>query len=178
MIAILNKPILVLKEKFAPQFKLALNKWQVLQLREQRMLGGLAALVLVATIYLIGSSLMDLQHDLDKSVANLNKFTLFSKQAANTYKQINKVAANSFNPVNLEQIKADVAQVLEVKNPDILIQDGQMTLNIPNAQFVQLMLLLDQLRRSYAIFPSQVTITRQSHAGFVSFNATFWVKQS
>jgi type II secretory pathway component PulM len=123
------------------------------------------------------TGLVRLNNNVTSDVDNLSHFTVYSKQAATTYKAVNQVEANSFTQVSSDQIKGDITQVLQIKDPDILIQSGQMTVNVPNAQFSQVMILLDQFRKSYAIFPSQVTITRQSQSGYVAFNATFWVKQ-
>ena len=173
----LNKQIFNLRDKVAPYWVLVVAKWRTLQLREQQLVLGLGVFLLLTLIYMGASGLMAYQRDITKGLANLNSLTLYAKQAATTYNQVTKVDANSFNQVNLEQVKGDVSQVLQIKDPDILIQEGQMTIDVPNAEFSQVMALLDQLRRSYAIFPTQVTLTRQSRVGFVSFNATFVVKQ-
>lgn len=175
--AALNKYINRLKGFLQPKLQALHAKWLQLQPREQRLLLAMTVLLSIVVIFSAVSGVIAYQQKLVKEVSNLNNFTMYSRQAAIRYKNLNKVEANTFNQVDLEQIKGDVAQIFQVDNPDILIQDGQMTINIPNAQFDQVMVLLDQLRRSYAIFPSQVLIARQSRAGFVSFNATFWVKQ-
>lgn len=169
--------LLKLQLLLKPKIELILARWRMLQPRERQLLGGLGILLVFMLLFMMINRLKAYKGDLDVAVQGLNSFVAFSKEAAANYKIIQNVEANSFNAVSTEQIKGDITQVLQVKEPDILIQDGQMTINVPNAQFNQVMTLLDQLRRSYAIFPSQLTITRQSRAGFVSFNATFWVKQ-
>ena len=165
------------KTKLEPQINKLLQRWEQLQPREQKLVGGLGAFLILSMLFLAVSGLISYKAKVSAIVESLNRFTVFSKQAALSYKNVKSVEANTFNAVTTDQIKGDVAQVLQTKEPNILIQDGQMTISVPNAQFVQVMTLLDQLRRSYAIFPSQLTITRQSRSGFVSFSATFWVKQ-
>jgi type II secretory pathway component PulM len=177
VLSALNKHFGRLKELSEPKLQLLQSKWEQLQPREQKLVSILAIFLGLFFLFSIISGLITYEHKLRRQIADLNKFTLYSMQAAYRYKALQQVEANSFNPVTATQIKGDVTQIFQVENPDILIQDGQMTINIPNAEFAKVMTLLDQFRRSYDIFPSQVSITRQSRAGFVSFNATFWVKQ-
>ena len=177
MIAVLNKQIQNIKHILEPKLRLAQAKWLQLQPREQRLVSALGVFLLIFILFSIVSGMRALRVNLDRDVDNLHSLTLFSKQIAARYKKTSKIEANTFNQVSLEQIKGDVSQVLHVKAPDILIQDGQMTITVSNTEFTLVMTLLDQFRRSYAIFPSQLTITRQSRSGFVSFSATFWIKQ-
>ena len=166
-----------LQQLLKPKLKLLVTRWQLLQTREQQLLIAMAVFIVASVVFYSVTGLMKYNNRLSRDVENLNQFTLFSKQAANWYKVLNKVQANTFNQVNLTQAKADVAQILQVKDPDILIQDDQMTINVPNVQYNQVVTLLEQFRRSDALFPTQVNIIRQSKAGYVSFNAIFWVKQ-
>lgn len=166
-----------LKKQLMPKIQLLINRWQLLQAREQQLLMLMAVVAVLSIVFYGVTGIIKYNDRITREVVNLNQFRIFSKQAANSYKVLNKVQANTFNQVNLVQVKADVVQVLQIKDPDILIQDGQMTVNVPNVQYNQVVTLLEQFRRSYALFPSQVNITRQSKAGYVSFNAIFWVKQ-
>ena len=166
-----------LKRQLQPKFKLIVARWNQLQVREQQLLMLMGAFVGLTAIYLSVVNLVAYQKNLRIQVDNLSQLTVYSKQAANSYKQLTKVQANTFNPVGLEQIKGDVTQVLQIKSPDILIQDGQMTVNVPSVQYSQVVTLLEQFRRSYDLFPDQVNIIRLPKSGYVSFNAVFWVKQ-
>lgn len=177
MNAKLSKQIEKLNDLIGPKLQLLKMKWLQLQPREQQLVGLMGAFIAILVLFTMVTSIISFNRNLSQYVNNLFKFSVYSKQAANTYKSINKIEANSFNQASLEQVKGDVSQVLQIKDPDILIQDGQMTVNVPNAEFTQVMALLEQFRRSYGIFPSQVNIVRQTRTGFVSFNATFWIKQ-
>lgn len=160
-----------------PKIQLLKDKWQQLQPREQQLVGVMGVFIVVVIFYSLVSGLISLKNNVAEDVNGLSKFTAYSKQAAAAYKNVSQVDANSFTEVSTDKIKGDITQVLQVENPDILIQGGQLTVNVPNAQFSQVMILMDQFRKSYAIFPSQVSIIRQAQSGYVSFNATFWVKQ-
>ena len=164
-------------EIFEPKLQLLKDKWQQLQPREQQLVGAMAVFIVVVVFYGLVSGLISLKNNVANDVNGLSRFTAYSKQAATAYKGVSQVDANSFNDVSIDKIKGDITQVLQVENPDILIQGGQLTVNVPNAQFSQVMVLMDQFRKSYAIFPSQVSIIRQAQSGYISFNATFWVKQ-
>lgn len=166
-----------LKKQLMPKLQLLINRWQLLQVREQQLLMLMAAVAVLSIVFYCVTGVIKYNEKITRDVVNLNQFQLFSKQAANSYKVLSKVQANTFNQVNLVQAKADVIQVLQVKDPDILIQDDQMTISVPNVHYNQVVILLEQFRRSYALFPSQVNIIRQSKAGYVSFNAVFEVKQ-
>ena len=174
---LLNKPISRLVKRIEPQITIVKAKWRQLQPREQQLVVAMVAFISFVILYSAVTGLIKLKNNVVTQVNNLSQFTVYSQQAAATYKVVKKIEANSFNTVSSDQIKGDITQVLQIKDPDILIQNGQLTINVPNAQFSQVMILLDQLRKSYALFPGQVSITRQTQSGFVSFSATFWVKQ-
>jgi type II secretory pathway component PulM len=178
MLAALKPYLNKLEARLAPVKEQLIGRWRQLQPREQQMVAGLGVFLIATTLFMVLTGLVSFKHKLARQVAELNQFTVYSHQAAGVYKQVSAIEANTFNAPDIAQIKADVSQILQIKDPDIFIQDGQMTLNIPNVPFTQVMVLLEQFRRSYAIFPSQINITRQSRSGYVTLSATFWVKQS
>ncbi|MDD3266221.1 MAG: type II secretion system protein GspM [Burkholderiales bacterium] len=161
--------------KFEPQIKQLQKRWEQFLPRERYLLIAMIAALIVSLIYFIISGLISYKNNLDMIVGNLNKTVLYTEQAKYKIKQISKVDANKFNQVTVEQIKSDITQVAQVESPVVLIQDEQLSINIPNGQFSLVMTLLDQLHRSYGIFPDQVNITKQSQSGYVSMNAIFWV---
>ncbi len=166
-----------IKQQFEPKIKLAVNKWNQLQVREQQLLMVMTTFLALTIIYLGAVNLISFQNNLKTEVDDLNQLNVYVKQSANNYKQLSKIQSNTFTQVDLEKIKGDVSQVLQIKSPDILIQDGQMTINVPSVEFNQVITLLEQFRRSYDLFPDQINIVRLPKSGYISFNAVFWVKQ-
>jgi type II secretory pathway component PulM len=163
-------------KKIEPYLDLATQKWQSLQPREQHLVAILGGAVLIFAVSSLLTGVIKYKENLQREVNSLAQFTLYAHDSAFTYKAINKIQANSFNQVNLDQAKGDVSQIFQLKNPDILIQDGQMTISLPNVDFNEVMLLLEQFRRSYALFPSQIYLTRGARSGFVALHATFGVQ--
>jgi type II secretory pathway component PulM len=171
-----NNYIQKLYSRLDPQIILIKNKWRQLRPREKQLVSVMIVFLAVCILFSIGSWLITFNRSLSSEIRNLNKFSLYSKQSANVYKNLNKIEVNSFNNVNSEQIKGDLSQIFNVKNPDINFQDGQLTISLANVEFKQVMIMLEQFRRTYAIFPSQMNIIRQTKSGYVSFSVTFWIK--
>lgn len=176
-LAIVKNKLDKIKPLLAPKIKLIKSKWEQLLPRERLLLVGLSIFVGLALVYVMIGGLVKFRNNLDIEVNNLKRFSLYSTQAAQTYKQLSKVEVNKVNMPNVDQIKSDVKQVLDVDNPNVLLQDSQLSINVPNVPFNKVMMLLDQFRRSYGMYPSQINIIRQSQDGYVSLNAMFWVNQ-
>lgn len=163
--------------KFDPQIKQLQKRWEQFLPRERYLLIAMAAALILSLIYFIISGLISYRNNLEVIVGNLNKTVLYTEQAKYKIKKLSKVDVNKFNQVTVEQIKSDITQVVQIESPVVLIQDEQLSINIPNGQFSLIMTLLDQLHRSYGIFPDQVNIIKQSQSGYVSMNAVFWVSK-
>lgn len=168
-------------EKFqlilAPKIKLVKTRWEQLLPRERMLLLGLGVFLALSLVYLTIVGLIKYKNSLELDVINLKRFSLYSTQAAQTYKQLSKIEANKVSTPSIDQIKSDVKQVLDTDNPNVSLQDSQISINIPNAPFNKVMALLDQFRRSYGMYPAQINIIRQSQDGYVSLNAMFWMNQ-
>ena len=66
-------------------------------------------------------------------------------------------------------------QILKVKDPNISVDSGVLTISAQNVTFNDVTLFMEQLRNSYALFPQKLTITRSVTSGYVTLNATFLV---
>lgn len=170
----LNNVILV---KLDPYIKQIQKRWEQFLPRERYLIVVMSIILLLSLIYFIISGIISYKNNLDVTVSNLNKTVLYTEQAKYQIKKISKVDVNKFNPVTSEQIKSDIKQVAQIESPVVLIQDEQLSINLTNTQFSLAMMLLEQLHRSYGIFPDQVNITKQSQAGYVNMNAVFWVSK-
>lgn len=177
MIAAIKKQAKNLQQMTLPYWEISKKRWLQLQPREKQLLILLSGFLALFLMFVLVGNLIRYKSDLENEVHNLAMVSSYSERMAITYQAVNKIQANSFSQVNLKQVKGDIAQVLQVKDPNILIQDGQMTMSFPLARFEDVVTILEQFRRSYGLFPSQVNLISLPQSGYVSFSATFWVNQ-
>lgn len=174
---ILKQKIEQLIKLLEPKLKLAKERWAQLMPRERLFLVGLGIFIVFSLLFITISGIVKYKESIQRDVNNLEQLTLYSVQVSQTFKQLSKTDVNQVSTPTVEQMKSDIKQVLQIEDPNVISQDGQITVNIPNVQFNLVMNLLDQFRRSYGLFPAQLNIIRQTQGGYVSFNATFWVNQ-
>lgn len=163
--------------KIDPQVKQLQKRWDQLVPRERYLLVLMTICLIITLLYFVISGMIGYQKKLAIEVTDLNKMVLYSEQAKYQVKKLSKAEINKFNQVTTEQIKSDITQVVQIESPVILLQDEQLTIDLPNAKFALVATLFDQLRRSYGIYPDQVNIVKQSQSGYVNVNAIFWVSK-
>ena len=169
--------LVVLKKQIEIYKKDANRYWVALQPREQQLLAGGGVILIILAIYWLISSASNIQDGLNASVLKLSKDSIAAISISKQYKEINSIAANNINQVRNDQVRDDVVSALENKTVDVMLQDGVLTINVGDAEFSKVTILLDQLRKSYGLFPATVNINRLSKSGHVAFNATFVVNQ-
>lgn len=160
-----------LKERSKP----LIEYWLRLSSREQNLLMGAGIIIVATLIFSILSSVVALEQNLRQEYVQSQQYRLDAETMAKQYKNLNSITSNDFSSVNGDKIKGDVSQALNVKNADVLISNNTLTINVANAKFGDVILLLDQLRKSYGLFPDKLKITRLSQSGFVAFTASFTV---
>ena len=137
------------------------------------------AVILAGGIFIllsIVSSVMDITDKVNRNYTLMQDYKLSSTILNQEYKELSLTTANTFSTVSLARIQDDVSQALEVKTPDVSIQDTTLTIKADNVLFNSVVLFLEQLRKSYGIFPNKLTMT-QSRSGYITFKATFLVSQ-
>ena len=155
----------------------AVDYFRHLTPREQNILSIGGILLGVMLIFLTISWAVDIQRNLVKDYEYMQTYRLDAEDLVKEYKEIVKVRPNEFSEVKLEQVKGDVALALDIKEPDVTLSEGKLTINVPNTQFAGAITLLNQFRKSYGIFPDKLKITRLSNSGYVSVSASFIVEQ-
>lgn len=167
----------IVLEKSKPYIRDAKNYWIKLSEREQWIVkGGGAALVLMF-LFLIASSMFGLEGALKNSIRK-NSVDLANAKILNLKMQdLSSITANEFTSVSSEKIKGDVTQLFAIKSPDVVLNDDTLIITISGTKFDLVMLFLDQLRKSYGIFPDKMKIYRGSQSGLVDFYATFHVEK-
>jgi type II secretory pathway component PulM len=151
--------------------------WNNLTTREQQFLyaaGGFIGLLLIA---LLVSFILSISNSLVENVIRIEQYRQDAAVMAKEYRDLSQTSGNQFSSVSVDKIKGDATEVLNAKSPNIVLQDNVLQISVDSAKFEAVTAFLDQLRKSYGLFPSKLTITRLSQSGYVALNATFMVEQ-
>lgn len=162
-----------LSPRLTPLINKARAMWLRLSQRDQHILILGSILVGFMFLFLVIGSAIDLQNDLHNNLIKTEQQVAYTKTLTTRLKDLSQITANEFSTPTADKIKGDITQLFDVKNPDVALVDKTLTISIPSARFERVMLFLDQLRKSYGIFPSELQLTRISPSGYVSFHATF-----
>lgn len=164
-------------EKVLPYLKVIKDYWLKLSEREQLIVKFGAVSLGLMFLFLIASSMFRLEDNLKESI-RINSTNLGNAKILNLQVQdLSTMTANEFTSVTAEKIKDDITQLFSVKAPDVAINDNTLIINIPGVKFDLVMLFLDQMRKSYGIFPDKLKIYRANQSGLVDFYVTFNVER-
>lgn len=142
--------------------------------REKQIVFFGSILVILVFFYFLISAAYAFQSGLQKEYMVVQTYKADVQYLSKLYKDINSLTPNEFSPVTVESIKGDLESISENK-PDIELIGTNLTINISQVKFSDIMDALNQFRKSYGIFPDKVRITRLSESGYVSFSASFKV---
>lgn len=171
-----NKRFNEIIDQIIQRSKPLVDRWIRLTVREKQLVGGLLAIFGIFILSSIIGSAINLSSQLNNKYILLQAYKLDAQSIQKEFKELSNITANEFNSVSIERIKGDTTQALSVVNPDITLQDNILIIKADNVLFESVILLLEQLRKSYGIFPSKLKVT-QSRSGYVNFSATFSVSQ-
>lgn len=171
-----NKRFNVIIDQVIQRSKPLVDRWVKLTVREKQLVGGLLAVFSIFILSSIISSAINLSTQLSNKYVLFQAYKLDAQSIQKEFKELSNITANEFNSVSTERIKGDATQALGVVNSDITLQDNVLIIKADNVLFESVVLLLEQLRKSYGIFPSKLKVT-QSRSGYVNFSATFSVSQ-
>jgi type II secretory pathway component PulM len=139
--------------------------------RHLLMIGG--ALIGLMLAFSLISSAINLQTSLQEQYLKTEQYRLDAKVMAKQYKGLSQITNNEFSQVSRDRIKGDMKEVLDISDPQVILADDNLKIDVPNASFESVMLFLDQLRKSYGLFPTTLNITRLTQSGYVAISATF-----
>lgn len=151
--------------------------WIKLTNREKLLLGVMSVSILIFILVTIISAAIGFADSLKSSYTMLQTDRIKVTSMNKTYTSLLKTSGNEFSPVKLERIKEDITQILNIKTPDATMQDGVLIIKVDNITFESSMLFLDQMRKSYGLFPEKLVITTAFNPGFIAFRATFKVEE-
>ena len=153
------------------------NFWLKLTNRERLLVSIIGAIVLIFVLFTTIGAVVNFSTELDYTYEKLQSDKIKALSISKVYNNLSKISGNEFSVVKLERIKDDMKQVFGISNPDAIIQDQRLTVKADNISYESLMLFLDQLRKSYGLFPDELTITSSFNSGYVVFSAGFKVEE-
>lgn len=167
-------------EKYRPQLDTLILRakplkdyWLRQSQRDQQILIVIGLVLVLMFVALIISSAIGFKNGLKTEYTMMSGQRIDAQLIARQYKELSQVTPNDFSTPNSDRVKGDAAQILETKDAEIIFADNTLNIKVANAKFESVMLFLDQLRKSYGLFPNKLKINRLPQSGYVSFNASF-----
>ncbi len=180
LIALITPQLNKLKERYKPQINDLILRlqplkeyWKQRSEREQQILIIGSIFIVIFIFFSIIGMALDYRNNLRESYHELQRYKIEAEVIAAGNKALANTTPNDFSSVNSDRIKADAAQIMDIKDADIILADNILTVKANNVKFEATMLFLDQLRKSYGLFPSKLVISRLSQSGYVALNVTF-----
>ncbi|MDQ5920945.1 MAG: hypothetical protein QG673_1001 [Pseudomonadota bacterium] len=167
------------KDKYEPQLKHLLSYlepvkayWDRQTQRDQQILIGVAAITGVMLVILIISMAVGFKNNLKSDYTLMAEQRIDAQIIAKQYKDLLHTTPNDFSSVNSDRIKGDAKQIMQGE-AEVIFADNTLTVKQQNVKFDLAVQFLDQLRRSYGLFPDRLRITRAAQAGYVTLSVSF-----
>ena len=155
------------------QLKPIVDYWVRLSRRDQQILMVAGGVIGLMFLVLIITSALQFKNTMEQDYTSLAIQKIDSQIIANQYKNLSLITPNDFSSANSDRIKADVAAIIDVKDAEILLDDNNLNIKAKNVKFEKITQFLDQLRKSYGLFPNRLIITRSSQSGYADFQVGF-----
>jgi type II secretory pathway component PulM len=172
----ITHPVIVkVIEQISARAKPVVDYYQHLNEREKQIVffGGIIAILMI--FYLIISGAYSFQSRLEKEYMVIQTFRADVEYLSKLYKDINNLTPNEFSPVTADTIKGDLTAISPDTPPNVEQIGDTIAITISQAKFSDVMNALNQLRKSYGIFPEKVKMVRLSESGYISCRILFKV---
>ena len=161
---------------FENWYEVSATRWIQFSTREKQLL--IVSFVVIGIFIFI--SIIDASvgflHNINQRYIVLQNSTSVAQALKVEYKTLLTINNNEFNTVDLAKIQGDVKNALNIDNSEITFQDNMLIIVAKNVSLQATILLLEQLRKSYGIFPDKVKFIKTSPS-YVNLNATFTVSK-
>lgn len=172
---ILQQKTTVLVNKVKPVYDNLENRFKMLSYREKIIVAGMGILIVCYLIFVSISSIITYRNNLQNTVNNLNTISVSVDQIANRYKSLKNIQPNTTNKIELNNLKQEIKTALQVNNVDVDVQDNQITISGSMVSFEKVILLMEQLKKSYNVFPDKASFVK-AKSGMISFSFTIWMQ--
>ncbi len=150
--------------------------WLRLSQRDQQILTVVFILSVIVLIYTLFNSALMYRN---KLIAEVEQSKLQYEESINIirdYKRFNRTIPNDFSTPNTDVIKTDAEQILAEKDVEVTLIDSVLNIKSNNVEFDNVISFLEQLRKSYGLFPIKLKITRLPVSGFVAVSIDYVFK--
>ncbi len=173
--SITHPMIVKIIEQVSARTKPIVVYYQHLNEREKQIVffGGIIAILFV--FYLLITGAYSFQSRLEKEYMVIQTYRADVEYLSKLYKDINSITPNEFSPVTADAIKGDLASISPDNAPNIEQIGDTIAITISQAKFSDVMDAINQLRKSYGIFPEKVKMVRLSESGYISCRILFKV---
>ncbi len=141
--------------------------------REQILVGIMLSFVLTLLLMLVVNNFSNLMIRAQQEHMILQSQKFEASNINKNYKNLLNLSANEFNIIKIDKIKEDITQILKINNPDIAKQDDLLTIKLNNITFESALLFLDQLRKSYGLFPTSMSMINLPSPSYINFTVNF-----
>lgn len=172
---ILQQQTTALVTKVKPVYDNLENRFKMLSYREKIIVAAMGILIVCYLIFVSISSIITYRNNLQNTVNNLNTISVSVDQIANRYKSLKNIQPNTTNKIELNNLKQEIKTALQVNNVDVDVQDNQITISGSMVSFEKVILLMEQLKKSYNVFPDKASFVK-AKSGMVSFSFTIWMQ--
>jgi type II secretory pathway component PulM len=170
----LQQQINVTLGKIKPYYEKAEYKFKALSYREKIIVVSMAIFIALYIVLTSIHAIVKYRYSLQNQVNNLKVISVSVDQIANKYKVLKNVQPNSTNKIDINNLKQEIKTALQVNSVDVDVQDNQIIISGSMVSFEKVILLLEQLKKSYNVFPEKASFIK-AKSGMVSFSFTIWM---
>jgi hypothetical protein len=151
------------------------QKWRGLSQREKNMINILTITFLVYIVVNICFSIINFSQNIEIKNANLYKMLNKVNYLQKEYDNISAFNPNKFSEISITKVKDDMTQVLDIKEPNVVLEDNLLIIKGERVPFERIIQLLGQFRNTYGIFPTKLMIIKVE-PNIINFDISFMVK--
>jgi type II secretory pathway component PulM len=160
--------------KLKPYYEKAEYRFKALTYREKVIVIALAVFTALYIVFISINAIIKYRYSLQNQVNNLKVLSVSVDQIANEYKVLKNVQPNSTNKIDINNLKQEIKTELQVNTVDVDVQENQIIISGSMVSFEKVILLLEQLKKSYNVFPEKANFVK-AKSGMVSFSFTIWM---
>lgn len=171
---IIRQQLRKLSVQLKPYLVQAENKFRALSYREKVIIIIGLVIIMLYLLFSGVSIIVKYRYNLQNKVNNLNSISASVDQIANRYKLLKNIHPNATNKIDINNLKQEVKTSLQTDRVDIDVQDNQIIISSSMVAFEKVVLLLEQLKKSYNVFPEKASFVK-TKSGMVTFSFTIWM---
>jgi hypothetical protein len=164
-----------LRKDFFYKINPLLKKWELISKREKSLIILLGIVFILYLMINLFISIVNFTEEISIKNNNLQLMLVKATKLEKEYENISQFSPNKFSEVTINKIKDDMNQIMDIKYPNIILEDNLLVIKGENIKFENVIQLLGQFRNTYGIFPLKLVLTKVG-PDIVNFYISFMVK--